>query len=443
MTDRRGPTEIIRYDDARRALVTRRARLVVLPPSGAATEVDLPDGDLVVGSDRSCGLVLADRYVSGRHARITLGGGEVVIEDLGSTNGTRVGGAAVSRAVLVPGGEVVLGRTRLRLDVRERVSPIGKALPRERAGILGDSPAMRDVLILLFKVAPSELPVLIMGETGTGKELAARFLHSLSRRATGPFLAINCSAVSRELFESELFGHEKGAFTSATGARVGLIELARGGTLFLDEVGEMPPELQPKLLRALEERTVRRVGGNREIATDVRIVAATNRDLGGQVAAGAFRRDLFYRLAAVPVALPPLRERERDVLLLAREFLAAESAKREDRPPFVLDTGAEEPLLAHGWPGNVRELRNLIAAACQLAEHPPRIGVRDLRFVPVAADPTAPRSLDVVEADAIREALARAAGNAKRAAATLGLPLSTFYDRMKRHGIRARESKRS
>ena len=435
LSNRRGRTEVIRYEADRRALVTRRARLIVTPGGADPFEAPLPEGELLIGSDPDNHLVLADRYVSGRHARITALGGEVTIEDLGSTNGTTVGAVRVQRATLVPGSEVVLGTTRLRLDVRERVAPLGHALPADRAGILGDSPRMRDALIVLYKVAPSELPVLVMGETGTGKELAARFLHGISRRAGGPFVALNCGAVSRELFESELFGHEKGAFTSATNTRVGLLEMARGGTVLLDEVGEMPAELQPKLLRVLEERTIRRVGGNREIPTDIRVVAATNRDLAAQVRGGSFRRDLFYRLSVVPVTLPPLRERGDDVLLLARHFLDGESARREGRAPFVLDPEAARLLAAQAWPGNVRELKNVLSAACQLAERPPAIGPRDLRFVPVAAGgaATADRTLD-----AIGEALARHGGNARKAAEVLGLPLSTLYDRMKKHGIAPR-----
>ena len=440
MPDRRGRTEILRYEADRRALVTRRARLIVTPPGADPYEKHLAEGELIVGSDPACGLALDDRYVSARHARITAAGGEVAIEDLGSTNGTRVGAVRVERATLAPGSEVVLGTTRLRLDVRERVAPLGHALPTERAGILGDSPRMREALIVLFKVAPSDLPVLVMGETGTGKELAARFLHALSRRSGGPFLAINCSAVSRELFESELFGHERGAFTSATNTRVGLLEMARGGTVFLDEIGEMPADLQPKLLRALDERAIRRVGGNREIPTDVRVVAATNRDLSARVEAGAFRRDLYFRLNAVAVTLPPLRERGDDVLLLARHFLAAESARREGREPFVLDPEAARLLAGQAWPGNVRELKNVISVACQLAERPPAIGPRDLRFAPVATGaPAAGRTLEEIEGDAIRDELARHGGNARKAADVLGLPLSTLYDRMKKHGIAPRQ----
>ena len=224
------------------------------------------------------------------------------------------------------------------------------------SGIIGQSTTLADVFKMLAKVAPTDSTVLVTGESGTGKELLVRALHDNSRRADKPFVPINCGAIPKELLESELFGHEKGAFTNALRSRAGRFELADGGTIFLDEIGEMDLSLQVKILRVLQEREFERVGGNVCKEVDVRIVAATNRDLEAEVAAGRFREDLFYRLNVIPLHLPPLRERGGDVLLLARFFLDRFCLKKE-RPPLTLDPQVRSVFMAYQWPGNVRELR--------------------------------------------------------------------------------------
>ena len=228
--------------------------------------------------------------------------------------------------------------------------------------LIGRSPAMVEVYKEIGRVARTEMTVLLMGESGTGKELVARAVHANSTRARGPFVTVNMAALPRDLIESELYGHEKGSFTGAVERRPGKFELASGGTLFLDEIGELPIELQAKLLRVLQEREVDRVGGNRPLPVDVRIVAATNADLARSVEEGKFRRDLYYRLAVVPIRLPPLREREGDVLLLARHFIAKYGEQLKGRP-VTLARDAEAMLLSHPWPGNVRELQNVIQRA--------------------------------------------------------------------------------
>lgn len=227
------------------------------------------------------------------------------------------------------------------------------------SGIIGQSTTLADVFKMLAKVAPTDSTVLVTGESGTGKELLVRALHDNSRRADKPFVPINCGAIPKELLESELFGHEKGAFTNALRSRAGRFELADGGTIFLDEIGEMDLSLQVKILRVLQEREFERVGGNVCKEVDVRIVAATNRDLEAEVAAGRFREDLFYRLNVIPLHLPPLRERGGDVLLLARFFLDRFCLKKE-RPPLTLDPQVRSVFMAYQWPGNVRELENLM-----------------------------------------------------------------------------------
>jgi DNA-binding NtrC family response regulator len=272
--------------------------------------------------------------------------------------------------------EAIALRIRHVLHQRSRVREAPLPTTGSSSLLVGSSPAMARVQQRLARVAASEASVLIVGESGTGKELVARAVHGESRRRGAPFVAINCAAVPEALLESELFGHVRGAFTDARSDRGGLFAQARGGTLFLDEIGDLPLALQPKLLRVLEERRVRPVGGDVEVPVDVRVVAATHRDLDAQVRAGQFRVDLLYRLDVLRVALPPLRDRGDDILALARLFVAR-AAALESRPAARVGDDAAHALLAHGWPGNVRELRNCMEHAVAMATGD-EIGVADL-----------------------------------------------------------------
>jgi two-component system nitrogen regulation response regulator GlnG len=323
--------------------------------------------------------------------------------------------------------------------------------------LIGRSPAMVEVYKEIGRVARTEMTVLLMGESGTGKELVARAIHANSSRARGPFVTVNMAAIPRDLMESELYGHEKGSFTGAVERRPGKFELANGGTLFLDEIGEMPVEMQAKLLRVLQEREVDRVGGTRPLAVDVRIVAATNADLAQSVEEGRFRRDLYYRLAVVPIRLPPLREREGDVVLLARYFISKYGEQLKGRP-LALARDAEPLLLAHGWPGNVRELQNVIQRA--LLKLPgARLAAKDLLgLLPTTAssdrglavlvdqilDSPAPEcgrhaaAIAAVEAPLIAGAIARTRGNQLRAAELLGMNRNTLRERMRALGMKAK-----
>lgn len=307
-------------------------------------------------------------------------------------------------------------------------------------------PVMQSVVAALKKVARTDATVLLFGESGTGKEVAARAIHAWSERVQGPFVAINCAALSDNLLESELFGHEKGAFTGATAARRGRIELAAQGTFFLDEVGELKAELQAKLLRVLQEKTFERVGGSRTVHADVRWVAATNRDLLAMVKAGHFREDLYHRLAVFPVELPPLRERRGDILPLARTLLTR-VAGAVGRRSLTLSPEAEQAIVAGEWSGNVRELANALERAAIVCEGS-EIGHSDLDPVPVwrskgstqaaAADRAAPggvQSLEHIERRAIEQALASVDGNRRKAAELLGIGLRTLYDKLKRYGL--------
>src|SRR3990172_2095204 len=233
--------------------------------------------------------------------------------------------------------------------------------------VKGSHPVMEKILNISQRVAVTDSTVLLMGESGTGKELVARFVHTHSKRSGNPFIAVNCGAIPSELLESEMFGHEKGAFTGAVGARMGLFQLASGGTIFLDEIGEMSTALQVKLLRVLQEREIRPVGAERSVRVDVRVIAASNRDLASEVEKGRFREDLFYRLQVIPILIPPLRERRSDIPLLVQHFLEKHNRKRPDRPVRISDESMVH-LWEYDWPGNVRELENLIERLVILCE---------------------------------------------------------------------------
>lgn len=298
------------------------------------------------------------------------------------------------------------------------------------------APAMAPVSRALQKVAETQATVLLLGESGSGKEVAAQALHRWSKRADGPFVAVNCAALSADLLESELFGHERGAFTGANDRRRGKIELASSGTFFLDEVGELAPPLQAKLLRVLQEKSFERVGGNQSIVADVRWVAATNRDLAAMVSNGTFREDLYHRLAVFPIALPPLRERPEDIEPLARHLLARASASL-GRPGLRLDESALASLRASPWPGNIRQLANALERAAILADGE-CITAEHLTLMPGVRPPggdrhgSGPRSLADIERTAIEDALRRHKGNRKKAAEELGIGVRTLYDKLKR-----------
>jgi two-component system response regulator HydG len=329
---------------------------------------------------------------------------------------------------------------RLRAEVkrlRQRVAEAGRV-----GELVGSSTAMQEVYSLIDRVADTDSSVLVTGETGTGKELVARALHERSRRRSGAFVAINCAAVPDTLIESELFGHARGAFTDARNARTGLVVQANGGTLFLDEIGELPLTLQPKLLRVLQERKVRPVGGDAEVPIDVRLIAATNTDLDTAVDEKRFREDLYFRINVISIALPPLRARSGDVLLLAQHFLERSAAKA-DRPLTGIAPDAAKLLLAYSWPGNVRELHNCIERAVALARYD-QVTVADLpekvqqykpSYVVVAAnDPSELVSLEEMERRYILRVMEAVAGNKTLAAQILKMGRKTLYRKLERYG---------
>ncbi|HEY8040559.1 MAG TPA: sigma 54-interacting transcriptional regulator [Polyangiaceae bacterium] len=333
-------------------------------PEGGTFTIDVDA--LVVGRDPGASIVVADPEVSAFHCELRAVGEGILVKDLGSTNGTFLGAVRVREAIVSSPSELTVGRSRILVEPQaKRRVDVGFS---DRFGpLVGSSPKMRRVFGILEKVAGTPLSVLILGETGTGKELVAKAIHDASDHKDGPFVVVDCGSIPPTLAESILFGHEKGAFTGATERRKGALADADGGTLFLDELGELPIELQPKLLRALSEKQVKRVGGNAFEPIDVRVLAATRRDLGAEMNAGRFRSDLFFRIAQVRIELPALRERLSDLPPLVEDVCL-----RVGKPQHVQTVLAwiEQRMASHDWPGNVRELVNVASVAATLADDP-------------------------------------------------------------------------
>jgi DNA-binding NtrC family response regulator len=364
MSDTTEVTELLHADVAR----FPRARLYVAKGPDKGTEVILEGQTVVVGSDETCQLRLTDGSVSRKHFELSGGPGGYRLRDMKSTNGVFVDGVQVTEGRLVDKARLTLGRSELRFEP-ERQTIQWPLSQQDRFGeVLGRSTAMRRVFALLERAAPTESSIIIEGEPGTGKEVIARSIHDKSTRREGPFVVVDVGSLNEQLIESDLFGHDIGAFTSASTARPGAFEEANGGTLFLDEVGELPLALQPKLLRALESREIKRSGSASTLTVNVRVIASSQKDLEAEVRAGRFREDLFFRLSVFRVRVPPLRERPEDVPMLASHFEA------KFKPAQPLGPEAIDMLARHDWSGNVRELRNVVERLCTF----PDLGVNAL-----------------------------------------------------------------
>ncbi|WP_437738311.1 sigma 54-interacting transcriptional regulator [Sorangium sp. So ce1335] len=448
-----------------------QASLIVRAGDGAARVIDLADGDVVaIGRAPESTICLDDARVSRNHARLARRGRALVLADLGSRNGTSVNGAVVRGAERpLAGGDVI------RVGPADIVVAIAAPAPVAAAPPPGSAPAAREgqdgpssglgagfvvadeAMVKVFQVvqrlARAQTTVLVLGETGAGKEVVSEQIHRASPRAGGPFVRLSCAALPETLLESELFGHEKAAFTGADRRKIGYFEAAQGGTLLLDEIGELPLAMQAKLLRVLETRRMARIGGTQEIELDVRVVCATHRDLQAEVAAGRFRQDLYYRISTFVLRVPPLRERRAEIALLAHRF-AHQVAERMGEPAPRFAPAAMLVLEAHAWPGNLRELRNAVEHAVVLAEG----GVIEVEHLPasVAGGDAAPLSagpppsagapvseggpmparLAELEKKSIEEALAAEGNNQTRAAKRLGISRRALLYKLDKYNLR-------
>jgi DNA-binding NtrC family response regulator len=419
------------------ASAPRRAFVAVLEGAASATVPLAPGAPVTVGRSRSCTIHVDDRAVSRLQATLSWDGAEGIwVEDHGSKNGTFVGAARVEGKARVPPGQPLrIGPASL-VVVLPRGGAGRAGAPSPGRAFVAEDAAMEAVVQVLGRAAQRDATVLLLGETGVGKEVMARWVHEASPRRAGAFVPLNCGSVPEALAESTLFGHERGAFTGATGTHRGVFEQAHRGTLFLDEVGELSPASQARLLRALEERCVRRVGATSAVPVDVRLVAATHRDLPREVEAGRFREDLMYRLDVVRVKVPPLRERPDDVLPLAERFL------RELAPgdELTFSRAAVEALRSARWPGNVRQLRNAIQRAVALAT-PPSIEPEHLALEGAGGE--APRGaaslqhqVERSERATIAAALDAAGGNQTKAAKQLGIARRTLIYKLEKYGLK-------
>jgi DNA-binding NtrC family response regulator len=421
----------------------RSGMLMVVAGTDVGLRLPLGPMPVMIGTAQLAHLRLSDPTVSRVHCQLSPRPDGVRLTDAGSTNGTFVDGLRIRDAELTAGANIRVGATTLRLELGTDLVRVPLAEHHNFGKLVGGSLEMRRLYAILERVAPTETTVLIQGETGTGKELVARELHDHSARAKGPFVAVDCGAIAPNVIESELFGHVRGAFSGAVGDRRGLFEEANGGTICLDEIGELPLALQAKLLRVLENREVRRVGSNTARAVDVRLLASTNRPLARSVNEGAFREDLYYRLAVIELVLPPLRARREDVPPLAQHFYDRFSGKREALPPELLAS-----LLTRSWPGNVRELRNFIERCVTLGGFhlAPRAAssAESGEFAQTTLGVDLGKPLKEARDDAVERfellyletALRRAGGNVTRAAELAGVSRRFLQRTIARLGIR-------
>ena len=433
------PTRRIAREATSRAVPKFRAR--VMAGADAGKEAISDDGRLTIGTADGVSLRLADPTVSRFHVELEASGEGIAVRDLSSTNGTRLGAALVRDITVQSGAELTLGNSRVRVTGEGEKATVSLSAAQGFGSLLGASEAMRAVYATLERAAPTTAPVLITGESGTGKELAARSVHHGSPRAQRPFEVVDCGSLPATLIESELFGHERGAFTGATGEYEGAFERADGGTIFLDELGEMPLEVQPTLLRALGEGEIRRVGGRSARKVDVRVVAATNRDLRREVNAGRFRADLYYRLAVIQVRMPALRDRLEDLPIVCRALLdSIGRARGIDTSSVALDAS----LWQHDWPGNVRELRNYLEQLVILRAPPPlfadarEVGSEHLADGLDAMTFAMAREqlLSRFERHYLARLLEETRGNVAEAARRSGVSRATLFRMIRRHGIR-------
>lgn len=424
-------TRIIKYDAKNESLTTESIEIIAKLIGGGRQKRSFTAAEVTIGQHPACEFLIKDPYISKRHCKLVNQDGILKLLDLASTNGTFLDGVRVGQTIIGRYGSFKIGQTRIDCRVLKTTEKIGKGKNDRMGSMVGRSKPMRGIFRLIERVASSDSSVLVTGESGTGKELVAREIHNFSPRRKGPFVAINCGAMPATIIESQLFGHERGAFTGAVERAPGLFEQAKGGTLFLDEIGEMPIEIQTRFLRVLETRTVRRVGGREEIEVNARVIAATNKDLRQLVSEKKFREDLFFRLYIVPVEIPPLRDRPDDIKALADFFIGA-TPKGVGKVHFTEKALAK--LLRHNWPGNVRELKNTLERSIFFARKN-LIDADDLKFIPVDDTIRAANSLKESEREFISSVLNNSFGNLSKAARKLGVSRTTLQKKIKRMAI--------
>jgi DNA-binding NtrC family response regulator len=434
-------TRILRDPTGAPSLHVRRSRLRVIAGPDRGRELELGGNAVVVGTDPANDLVLTDPSISARHFVLSPGESGLALRDLGSTNGTNVDGYRVGQIFLQETARISAGETKLELEPLDGEIAIPLSRSTNFGDLLGHSPGMRAAFAVLEAAAKSDVTLLVLGESGTGKELAARAIHERSARREGPYVVFDAGASSPTLVESQLFGHTRGAFTGATASREGCFEAADGGTLVLDEIGELPIELQPKLLRAIEQKCVVRLGESQERTCDVRFVACTNKNLEEEVRTGRFREDLYFRLNVVTVRLPPLRERKEEIPRLVRLFVCRVAG---DAAP-ELPASTLRMLETHDWPGNVRELRNfaerwlaLPGSPASALLTPSRVGDGPsgvTRSVPGPYHEAKERCLDEFERAYLDALLATCDGNVSEAARVAGLSRQSCYRLINKHGL--------
>ncbi|HET6611939.1 MAG TPA: sigma 54-interacting transcriptional regulator [Kofleriaceae bacterium] len=441
------------YTDAATGELKERAFQVVVvagPDQGLTRKLE--GGTTIIGTHPNTDILLSDNTVSRYHLELQVLRDGVKVTDLDTTNGTRYRGSRVGSITVTESAHIKIGkRTEIEIAPAAAPVPLGEFSGDRFGHVLGRSPAMRPLFALLSRVAATEATVLLEGETGTGKEALAESIHAQSPRAKHPFVVVDCAAIPRDLIGSELFGHVRGAYTGATNDKDGLIVAASGGTVFLDEIGELALDLQPQLLRVLEKREVRPVGDTRAIKVDIRVVAATNRDLRAMVKAGTFREDLYYRLAVVRALVPPLRNRTEDIPLLARHFTDALGHGELD-----LSAELRAELANHTWPGNVRELRNVVERALSLGyvglpgdhDASSSAGTPPPAYIGAAPDISAgeevlelpfkeakSRLIESFERDYLTQLLHRHRGNISRAANEAGIDRNYIHRLVKKYNI--------
>ncbi len=433
-------SELLRLDRETGHLRAREYRITVVAGPDAGKTITII-GTCLVGSHPDATLSLNDPTVSRYHVELTARGDGVRVRDLDSTNGTFISGARLSEVIIEQDAVITVGKTQLRVQIAEQ--DLGRPPELSSFGkVIGASSAMKQLFGILERVAPTDSTVVLLGETGTGKEVLAESIHQASKRKDKPFVVVDCGSVAPTLIESELFGHVKGAFTGAVADRYGAFLEADGGTVFLDEIGELPLDLQPKLLRVLEGGTVKRVGEDKPRRINVRVIAATHRDLEQMVEEGRFRRDLYYRLAVVLVHIPPLRDRLEDMPLLARHFV-----KQMGRGDFELPKPLLARFAAYHWPGNVRELRNVVERALAGAEFDPLpqepspspkgVAGEDITELPFKE--AKERLVETFTREYLVALLEKCGGNISQMARTAGIARNYVHRLVTKYGLKAHD----